>query len=750
MLDFLGVTENWSAIENIPWTQRWTFSDDTTGTPVPLDGVTFTGRVYIGEQRDPVELDIQKSAAADEAHILIVSCVALPEGRHPYEIFSVSETGNQNRLISGYIGVIKTIDTLVDETKTYASRTLSIRLPGHVTRQIRLEWLSCTLAATSAQQAWEYYEKTKELSDGMADIAQTAADAAEKLSGLDNTLDQLAADVKAAQDAAADAEKWATDASKRGDDGLTPYVGANGNWWTGEGHQAHDTGIRAVPIDGKDGLDGKNGQNGKTPIIQHYTGDLNGLHYDGNYWYVWGTNPDTSAEEYLFTAILAEGKNGQPGQDGQNGDAIKRIIIPTVADLPPEGSTGTLYYIPQGSTPETWTIYAWLQKPDQTYAWEPVNETDHDYTQYAQTDLGNITVAADNYETQYPDTYYPKLSYLKRAIASAVQNTITQLVRLATTRLLGMVKLGTDNTIDTANSAPVGTNTDGQLHVGMAKTNQYGTVKTSWAEPLPDEYYPGPIGINTSGQLVAHEATITVPGVIKINNTKKITEGAYLQTTKDNLAIIPLAGYVSYGAVCFGTGYDITINNDPYIVTIPKCNGDSTYNQHAGNIKNAIIFNLSQQGCLRYDKTGPNGENDGNSLHLKHDHSLTITNQTLGVTRYDDLIYHDSYATGQRGGTIKVGSNLEISTQGILTVKTGNINADLPVTGTTVQQHINKLGYITQSELEAKNYVTKTRHDNDIATRVECAGGVKKLALMTEEQYASLGTKEATTLYLLY
>lgn len=153
MLDFLGVTENWSAIENIPWTQRWAFSDESTLEPVSLDGVTFTGRVYPDGEAEPVELDIQKSAAAEEANILLVSCIGLPEGRHPYEIFAVSESGNQNRLISGYIGVIKSIGKLVDDTRTYASRTLSIRLPGDVARQIRLEWNSCTIASVSAEQA---------------------------------------------------------------------------------------------------------------------------------------------------------------------------------------------------------------------------------------------------------------------------------------------------------------------------------------------------------------------------------------------------------------------------------------------------------------------------------------------------------------------------------------------------------------------------------------------------------------------
>ena len=178
MLDILGVTENWSAIENIPWTQRWAFSDDATREPVSLDDVTFTGRVHLDGEAEPVELDIQKSASAEEANILIVSCAGLPEGRHAYEIYSVSDSGNQHRLISGYIGVIKSIGKLADDTKTYASRTLSIRLPGDVTRQIRLEWNSCTIASVSAQQALKAAGQAHTDAETASKAATTATGAA--------------------------------------------------------------------------------------------------------------------------------------------------------------------------------------------------------------------------------------------------------------------------------------------------------------------------------------------------------------------------------------------------------------------------------------------------------------------------------------------------------------------------------------------------------------------------------------------
>lgn len=85
-----------------------------------------------------------------------------------------------------------------------------------------------------------------------------------------------------------------------------------------------------------------------------------------------------------------------------------------------------------------------------------------------------------------------------------------------------------------------------------------------------------------------------------------------------------------------------------------------------------------------------------------------------------------------------------------MTVNIGTMDSELPVSGQTVKQHIGSLGHVTTSELEAKNYVTRPRHDADLASRVECAGGIKKLAYMSEDEYGKLAVKDVSTLYLLY
>lgn len=54
-----------------------------------------------------------------------------------------------------------------------------------------------------------------------------------------------------------------TDTGRTGKDGLTPYIGENGNWWIGD----TDTGIKVTGENGKDGADGKDGEKGKNAEV---------------------------------------------------------------------------------------------------------------------------------------------------------------------------------------------------------------------------------------------------------------------------------------------------------------------------------------------------------------------------------------------------------------------------------------------------------------------------------------------------
>lgn len=92
---------------------------------------------------------------------------------------------------------------------------------------------------------------------------------------------------------------------KAGQDGLTPYIGSNGNWWIG----STDTGVSAEGsngTDGKDGADGEDGQDGKDGLTPY-------IGANGNWWIGY---TDTG-----ISAAGVDGKDGQNGKDGQDGSA---------------------------------------------------------------------------------------------------------------------------------------------------------------------------------------------------------------------------------------------------------------------------------------------------------------------------------------------------------------------------------------------------------------------------------------------
>ena len=108
-----------------------------------------------------------------------------------------------------------------------------------------------------------------------------------------------------------------------GADGLTPYIGGNGNWWIGD----TDTGIKAAGtdgadgrdgVDGRDGADGQDGADGLTPYIGG----------NGNWW-IGDTDTGIKAAgtDGADGRDGADGKDGADGQNGANGVGIADIRI---------------------------------------------------------------------------------------------------------------------------------------------------------------------------------------------------------------------------------------------------------------------------------------------------------------------------------------------------------------------------------------------------------------------------------------
>ena len=86
----------------------------------------------------------------------------------------------------------------------------------------------------------------------------------------------------------------------QGENGITPHIGDNGNWFIGE----TDTGM---PSRGEDGQPGANGKDGVSPIVSVRRLD-NGTSINV-------TKPDGTFE----TSMVYDGKDGEPGADGKDG-----------------------------------------------------------------------------------------------------------------------------------------------------------------------------------------------------------------------------------------------------------------------------------------------------------------------------------------------------------------------------------------------------------------------------------------------
>lgn len=90
---------------------------------------------------------------------------------------------------------------------------------------------------------------------------------------------------------------------KEGEDGITPHIGSNGNWFIGE----EDTGVKAKGEDGKNGENGADGERGEDGIDGE-DGITPHIGSNGN-WFVGDED----------TGVPARGEKGADGKNGTNG-----------------------------------------------------------------------------------------------------------------------------------------------------------------------------------------------------------------------------------------------------------------------------------------------------------------------------------------------------------------------------------------------------------------------------------------------
>lgn len=116
----------------------------------------------------------------------------------------------------------------------------------------------------------------------------------------------------------------------KGDDGLTPFIGENGNWWIG----TEDTGTKARGKDGapgRDGVDGRDGIDGKDGAV----GPQGPQGPSGKDGYT-----PVKDVDYFDGLPGQNGKDGTPGKDGVNGKDGKDGTSVTVLSVKESNTDG--------------------------------------------------------------------------------------------------------------------------------------------------------------------------------------------------------------------------------------------------------------------------------------------------------------------------------------------------------------------------------------------------------------------------
>ena len=174
MLDFLGVTEHFSCMENTPFSFPALFRD-MAGEAVSLDGVIFSGSIVSANQ-EMVEISIEKGESSNE---VIFSFPALPEGRWSYNVLVQADDGSQRILFSWYISVlgVSRVAQLAGGPPM-KNRTLLVAMPGEATMRLRMEWMATTAAQAFAYHALQASKNAHADAETASQAAKTATDAA--------------------------------------------------------------------------------------------------------------------------------------------------------------------------------------------------------------------------------------------------------------------------------------------------------------------------------------------------------------------------------------------------------------------------------------------------------------------------------------------------------------------------------------------------------------------------------------------
>lgn len=777
MFDTVGSRLSFSVAAGLQETFRVSFWRGAAGFDV--SGATFQAAAYEAHGEEHALVCVLPVEQDEAANAVRVTVPALEEGHFLWELRAVDGSGVEERLLHGVLTALSAESALgiIDDAAAGDLREVAVQQSGGSAGELVLRWQVCSVAGAMAAAA-------AESAAAAAGSATAAAGSAEDAAG---SAAQAHADSETTR---AVYELWErkiervvwcnpttgtwwvynvdTHAEYRGEDGKSPYIGESGTWWVWDS-------ALGVYVDSGEAV---RGEDGRSPYISPA----------GN-WVLW----DDESREWVDTGVRALGRDGLPGE------AVKRHLVPSVAEIPTSGETcsgGHLYYVPAERVAATGYLQNLSSPPqdfglringvhivgvdpdgmDTTDVWAAqINRADcgvHaslnaqddsriDLVAESPGELGNLITlavgpaAAGVYSVSGPTLeggrgrageYYDVYAWFDEEGWLLVGERYD----VARTDVLGLVQLGTDAVV--SGGAPVGLDANMQMQVPRASYGSVGAVRPSLNTTLSSG---GACGMDSYGRVWAQTCGVGRFGVGKPSYSGTAAVGC-VGLMADGSYGIPWASLTAGGVTKLGSMLNVK-NPIPYIIGV-----GATDNHELAN-------NLLYGGALQHQK--PPAWMAKGMYWLTHEH-LDDTSFYLG------LCTSESFTQSQQNGLELVEATSSLL--GGVRLAASMTGSGVPTTA-LVRQYL-AANYLSKdesyscsevnalfSELRAEmnltyerqdhaaaTYETKaaasaleTRLEGELAGKMDCTESVERVVVITAYNYARLTVVDPKTLYLV-
>lgn len=615
-----------------------------------VTGATFSAALFDAHGAEHRQVAVIPVQHDERANAVLLSVPPLGAGHYLWELRATDPAGEEVRLLYGVLTALSADDVLdkiqaADESEL---RELAVQQAGGSADALVLRWQACSTAALQAAEAARSAEAAARAAERAEAAALQAAEAEENVLG---KLGAAQAFMESFNKALFEAIRvvdnylWVggvnTGHYLRGQDGITPHIGADGYWYV----QTKRLGDR--PAFGKDGI---------TP---HITAD--------GFW----------AFGEVKTTVRAEGR------DGIDGSAVRFLLVDSYEDIPQSGETcngGFRYLVrregwavigePAATGNGEWEaleLPAYLLPSEFTHLRVPgvlnANETpvylmvrtaagellgvSQNAVSWAVGDvvtwefaeavrvpngatvqlflrkspdgvsgtvpnegvrlkslLAYVGVCRVRYEnvwygerTPYllawgagASVYYEVYAWVEYD-GSAGWVRIDKTNDLATARVYGVMKYGTDMTV--SGGAPVGRNAEGQACVPVAGYSMPGSVMPATADGDAEAGQT----FMRDGRMWVRMANPGLPGVGKTSYTRVVENTNSIGLTEDLKFAVPRAAAFQWGVIKVGSSVPQS-NGMPWIIPVGAAD-TGVLNEYGHDITGQLMNNVLVGGALR-------------------------------------------------------------------------------------------------------------------------------------------------------